>query len=213
MESKREKRENSSEDCDKNRAEPEYSSVDHGILKIVPGNVTFLDEIKKDDGVADDDADQAGDAEKCHEPERFSHHPKRSECTDHAIWRCGQHQQWLNAILELKHQRKKDGKRGNCHDDGQVLESTFRLVVLTTDLHPVTGWNRLLKFLEPGQRCLQNLGTQVPLSGERPHVDGAELFDPDDPSGDEVVFYVRNLQQRNLGIRLRTIDVQILHVG
>jgi len=71
---KGEERQHSRADRDHDRAEAHDSRVDQRLFEGLAFFVHFLDEIKEDDHMAHDDADQACHAQKCHEAERHAHH-------------------------------------------------------------------------------------------------------------------------------------------
>ena len=108
MQRKREESQHGREHRNQHGTQAKDSGVDHGILKIVAGDVAFFDEIEHHNGMADDHSDQAGHAQKRHEAEGFVHDPKRGERSHHAVWRRRQHQDWLDRILELEDQRQEN---------------------------------------------------------------------------------------------------------
>ncbi len=76
MHSQREQRQYGCTNGDHHGTQTNDTSVDDRFLKWLTQGMAFLDEVEEHNDVTDDDADEAGDSEKCHETEGGVHDPK-----------------------------------------------------------------------------------------------------------------------------------------
>src|SRR5262249_34570627 len=105
----------------------------------------FLDEIEEHDDVADDHADQAGDAQKSHKAKRRMHNREGDERADHTIGSSGEYQKRFDCIVELNEQRQVNPNQRNHQNDFQVTESVYLFCPFATNPELIT---RRETFLE-----------------------------------------------------------------
>ena len=67
-------------------------------------------------------------------PNGDAHDPQRGQRADHAVRDRGEHDQRLDRVPELDHQRQEDHHDRDHHDDGQVAEALDLFLVLAADL-------------------------------------------------------------------------------
>ena len=80
--------------------------VEKRSLERLPLLVHLLDEVEEHDHVADDDADQAGDAEEGHEAEGCVHDRQRNKRADDTVGSRGKDEEWLDGVVELDEKRE-----------------------------------------------------------------------------------------------------------
>src|SRR5215467_14573828 len=109
----REESDDSRAHCDKNGAKPHDTGVQHCLLERFSFSVPFLDEIEKDDDVADDDADETHHTQETHETERSAHNPQCCQGSDGSVRNCRKNNEGFDGVLELEHQREEDAHNGD----------------------------------------------------------------------------------------------------
>ena len=67
----------------------------------LPFRMHFLDEIEQHDDVANDHADQAGDAQKSHKSKGRMHNRESDERADHTVGSSGEYQKRFYGVIEL----------------------------------------------------------------------------------------------------------------
>ena len=128
--------------------------------------VHLLDEVKQHDDVADDDADEAGDPEEGHKPERRSHQVKGNECADDAIRSGSEDQEWFDGVTELESQREENEGNGNQHDESEILKALLLLCLFAADNDAITGWKGFAEFLDFGPGGGEDLGGECTGDGK-----------------------------------------------
>ncbi len=94
--------------------------------------------------MADDDADEAGDSEECHETEGRTH-DRQSDQRSHRSVRCGRkHKQGLDGILELHEQSEVDTNERDKQNDGEIHEPIVLLCFLASNLHLISRRKTIL---------------------------------------------------------------------
>src|SRR6266404_101527 len=84
------------------------AGIGKSTLQRLPLFVHLLDEVEQHDHMADDDADQTGNPQECHEPEGRTHDRQSDQRSDGSV-RCGRKdEQGLDGILELHEQSQVD---------------------------------------------------------------------------------------------------------
>ena len=104
FESKREKSQDRCSHCDHYRANSLDARIGQRLDQWLALCVHFLDEVEQHDDVADNHADQAGDAEKSHEPKRRVHDREGDQGADHAIRSSSEYQKRFDGVIELNEQ-------------------------------------------------------------------------------------------------------------
>src|SRR5258708_15955872 len=105
----------------------------------------LLDEMEEHDDMTHDDANQAGNAQKCHEAERRSGDKKSKQCAHDSVGHSRKDQERLDGVIELQHERKKNCSDRNSHDNRKISEAIDLLSILAPDNHLVAWRKRRLE--------------------------------------------------------------------
>jgi hypothetical protein len=138
-------------------------------------------------------------AHERHESEWRPHDIQGRQRADHAVGNRCKHQKGLDGVLELKHQRQKNSRDGDDHDEAEVFESVDLRFFFTPDLHVISGRQSLLEVGQlraDGVHGLggQDAGDRIGLGGDR-----SEVFPSAQLLRLHLVRHAGHLAQRHLG--------------
>src|SRR5260370_6160992 len=105
----------------------------------------FLDEIEEHDDMTDDDANQAGNAQKCHETERRSSDKQSKNSAHDSVRHSRKDKERLDGVIELQHECKKNCSDRNSHDNRKISEAFDLLGILAPDNHLLARRKRRLE--------------------------------------------------------------------
>ena len=108
----------------------------------------FLDKIEQHDDVANDHADQAGDAEKSHKSKGRMHYRESDERANHPVGSSGEYQKRFYRVIELNEQRQVNPDQRNQQNDFEVRESVDLFGSFAPDAELITGRKIFLKLLQ-----------------------------------------------------------------
>src|ERR1700732_1728472 len=123
FESKREKSQDRCSHCDHHGPDSLDASIRKRLREGLAFCVHFLDEVEQHDDVANDHADQAGDAEKSHEPERRMHDRESDQRPDHAIRSSSEYQKRFDGVIELNEQGQVNPNQRNQQYDFEICKA------------------------------------------------------------------------------------------
>src|SRR5262249_31299449 len=118
--------------------------------------VLLFDKVKEHDDVTDDYTDETHDPEKRHEAERLAHDPQRRQRAHHPKRNRRKHNEWLDRVLELKHQRHEDQQHRDHQYDHQIPKTLDLVFFFATDLQAISGRHFTLQLLEFWTRRLHH---------------------------------------------------------
>src|SRR5215472_3256847 len=107
----------------------------------------LLDKVEQYDHVANDHADQAGDAQKSHKSKGRMHNRERDERADHTIGSSGEYQKRFDGVVELHEKRQVNPNQRNHQNDFQIAESIYLFCPFATNPELITRRESSLEFL------------------------------------------------------------------
>lgn len=165
-----EKRKDGSGDGDEHWPKPQDSCIDKRQLQFFANLSALLDELKQDNDVADNDADQADDAEECHKAERLSHDGQGANGSRHSIGDCGKDDQWFDGVFELRKQREIDTSHADNEYNHKIAEPAYLRLLFSGVAKDKALWQLRLKFLKLRQSSRDDFRRKMTFS--RPALDG-----------------------------------------
>src|SRR5260370_21544594 len=105
----------------------------------------FLDEVEEHDDMTHDDANQASNAQKCHETERRSGDEQGKQSAHDSVGHSPKDKERLDCVIELQHECKKNFSDRNSHDNPKISEAFGLLGILAPANHLVARRKRLLE--------------------------------------------------------------------
>src|SRR5262245_5370497 len=148
MRSQRKERDHGGAHCDHYGAQTHDPGVEHRLLEGLAFGVFFFDEIKQNDDMADNYADQANHAKETHEAEGGAHDPQCRERANSTIGHRGEHDERFDSVLELKGEGEENCDDGYSEHDNEIAEAVDLLLLFPADLQTIAGWQRLCHLLK-----------------------------------------------------------------
>src|SRR5260370_16984649 len=96
----------------------------------------------------EDDADQAGNDQECHETERRSGDKQRKQSAHDSVGHSRKDKERLDSVIELQHECQKNCSDRNSHDNRKISEAFDLLGILAPDNHLVAWRKRRLEGQE-----------------------------------------------------------------
>src|SRR6266404_2292733 len=147
------------QNCHQDRPQARESGLDQGLLKGHARSTSLLNEVTQYDYMADDNASEADNTQKRHEPEGRMRHGKTKERADYPKWH-GEHDcNRFHDRIELDDHDQRDQHERNLHDQshlGTVLTQLFILAVKTEIVS-----SRQLNCRKTWPRTFQHSGAQL----------------------------------------------------
>src|SRR5215469_5155279 len=133
----REKSQNSRVHGDHYRPQTHDACVHQRTFQRLALLVHLLDEIKQDDHMAHDYADETRNTEKCHETKRHPHNKKRKKSAHGSVRDRRENQERLHGMIELQDKGKKNRRNRNSHDNRQIPKTVELFGLFSSDDHRV----------------------------------------------------------------------------